>query len=58
MRDHNSLVNAMRGIEVVISVMGGSEVTDQLKIVDVIKELDGAVKVGSLSGLLQFSKFI
>lgn len=43
-RDHNSLVNAMRGIEVVISAMGGSEVTDQLNIVDAIKELDGVVK--------------
>lgn len=42
--DHNSLVNAMRGLEIVISVMGGSEVTDQLKIVDAIKEHDGAIK--------------
>jgi len=42
--DHNSLVNAMRDIDVVISTMSGSEVTDQLKIVDAIKELDGRVK--------------
>nr|AHB89628.1 leucoanthocyanidin reductase 2 [Picea abies] len=43
-RDHQSLVNAMRDIDVVISVMGGKELTDQLKIVDAIKELGDTVK--------------
>eukprot|EP01018_Ginkgo_biloba_P037690 Gb_33746 [translate_table: standard] len=41
--DHNSMVRAMKDIEVVISVMGGSEIKEQLKIVDAIKEV-GTVK--------------
>ena len=44
-RDHKSLVNAMRDMDVVISTMAGKELIDQLKIVDAIKELDGIVKV-------------
>nr|AHB89627.1 leucoanthocyanidin reductase 1 [Picea abies] len=41
--DHNSLVNTMKGIDVVISTVGGSETLEQLKIVDAIKEV-GTIK--------------
>ena len=47
-RDHKSLVNAMRDMDVVISTMAGKELIDQLKIVDAIKELGGTVKVTKL----------
>ncbi|GLJ50638.1 hypothetical protein SUGI_1078760 [Cryptomeria japonica] len=41
--DHKSMVKAMQGIDAVISVVGGAQLTDQLKIVDAIKEI-GTVK--------------
>jgi hypothetical protein len=45
--DHNSLVNTMKDMDVVISTMGGREITEQLMIVDAIKEV-GTVKVSAL----------
>ncbi len=42
--DHNSMVKAMQGIDIVISIVGGGQLTDQLKIVDAIKEI-GTIKV-------------
>eukprot|EP01018_Ginkgo_biloba_P015315 Gb_08481 [translate_table: standard] len=41
--DHNSLLKALRQVDVVISVVGGGEILDQLKIVNAIKEV-GTVK--------------
>ncbi|GLJ55782.1 hypothetical protein SUGI_1197800 [Cryptomeria japonica] len=41
--DHKSMVKAMQGIDVVISVVGGAQIIDQLKILDAIKEI-GTVK--------------
>ncbi|KAH9295439.1 hypothetical protein KI387_039027, partial [Taxus chinensis] len=41
--DHNSMVKAVQGMDVVISVVGGAQLTDQLKILDAIKEI-GTVK--------------
>jgi len=41
--DHKSLVNTMKGIDVVISVIGGAQTMEQLKIVDAIKEV-GTIK--------------
>ncbi|GLJ50632.1 hypothetical protein SUGI_1078640 [Cryptomeria japonica] len=43
LNDHSSMVKAMQDIDVVISVVGGGQLTDQLKIVDAIKEI-GTVK--------------
>ncbi|GLJ50637.1 hypothetical protein SUGI_1078750 [Cryptomeria japonica] len=43
LNDHHSLVKAIQGIDIIISVVGGAQLTDQLKILDAIKEI-GTVK--------------
>jgi len=43
MHDHNSLVKALRQVDVVICTVGGERILDQVKIVDAIKEV-GTVK--------------
>lgn len=43
MHDHNSLVKAIRQVDVVICTVGGNQILDQIKIVDAIKEV-GTVK--------------
>lgn len=43
MQDHNSLVKAIRQVDVVICTVGGDRILDQIKIVDAIKEV-GTVK--------------
>ncbi|GLJ50634.1 hypothetical protein SUGI_1078660 [Cryptomeria japonica] len=43
LNDHNSMVKAMQGIDVVIPIVGSAQLTDRLQIVDAIKET-GTVK--------------
>uniref|UniRef100_A0A0D6QX63 NmrA-like domain-containing protein n=1 Tax=Araucaria cunninghamii TaxID=56994 RepID=A0A0D6QX63_ARACU len=43
LEDHDSLVRAIRQVDIVISIVGGDQILKQLKIVDAIKEV-GTVK--------------
>ncbi|KAJ3694316.1 hypothetical protein LUZ60_009796 [Juncus effusus] len=38
LNDHESLVNAIKGVDVVISTVGGAQIADQIKIIKAIKE--------------------
>ena len=42
--DHNSLVKAIKQVDVVVSAVGGEAVPDQVKIIQAIKEV-GSIKV-------------
>lgn len=44
--DHESLVNAIKQVDVVISTVGNMQLADQTKLVTAIKEADN-VKVGA-----------
>ena len=49
--DHNSLVEAIKEVDVVISTVGFEQITDQVKIIAAIKEA-GNIKVLALTLLL------
>ena len=51
MYDHESLVKAIKQVDVVISTVGNGQLNDQRKIIDAIKEA-GNVKVCCLCGLV------
>ena len=57
--DHESLVKAIKQVDVVISTVGRAQLSDQVKIIAAIKEAGNVkVKFSKLTKFLSFSPFL